>query len=742
MKPIKIAGACLVLAFAIGATFAMAANADVPSAEVERSLSAPLSDSIGLTAPSVSPLVAKEIAVLTNQGISATRAWQALDLQGKVAQADLIRKLQAAMGSTYAGVWFENAMAQLYVGATSPESRRTAELAAAQAGLAAAVAVRSVRSTSAQLLAAQNQWNRKLAGLFARGEVTTGVEPQRNAVSIRLSGSVPSSQRAALMREAAVAAVNVFVTVTPGPQLGIEQLGKTECNKFEKEKENANCNPSITAGVRIQSIEVCTAGPAAIPALNKKERVLLTAGHCIENSNGEGEAWEAKNKAGVAKKIGKAGKFFNGGGVGAGKGDFGEIAIEPAPNGLWQTGVANDPVLAVTAEWKRAEETSYPVKGERPAVVGNVSCHEGQTTGESCGEVKKLNEASEVAGSGKRKEGLVRVEEPNEPKEELIGDSGDSGGPFLFVSPEGNPNHEALMEGTLSAGEGAVKPFHKLLYEPLRKPEMASVEGSLDKLDLELLTTANENRQKEIEEEEEKVATPSWSIGGTRLVAGKTHNIDARAVKAFVLKNAAGTVKIECSGLTAKGAVLLGSKPGNPGKDDEITIFSGCKLEGNGASCHLSETEGGATTSTVITTNPVKSEQVENVESGHVGKRLLEELFPATKASGFVKLDFGGECTLKSTVVAGQMVAEAVLDSASEGAIELGQTPQQRTSWLLRFPSTPITSVWLISGGVGKEQETEETAFNETAIQTGTALLLLASTKFEPEHSALWSPLP
>jgi hypothetical protein len=163
---------------------------------------------------------------------------------------------------------------------------------------------------------------------------------------------------------------------------------------------------------------------------------------------------------------------------------------------------------------------------------------------------------------------------------------------------------------------------------------------------------------------------------------------------------------------------------------------------GNGfPECELANKAGEATT--VITTNPTKSVQVENVEAGHVGKKLLEEFFPATKATGFVTLFFRGtKCTVKETIVSGAVVAEVVLDNASEHNVELGQTPQQRTSWLLRFPATPIKEVWLFSAGVGKVRETEETAFGEQAIQTGTALVLLAGTKFQPEPTALWSPLP
>jgi hypothetical protein len=228
---------------------------------------------------------------------------------------------------------------------------------------------------------------------------------------------------------------------------------------------------------------------------------------------------------------------------------------------------------------------------------------------------------------------------------------------------------------------------------------------------------------------------PYFTINGTRLVAGKTHNIAAHAVKPFVLNTPEQGVKIECTKLTAEKGVLLGSNEGEPGKDNEITKFTGCSIvEGNGApECKL-ENE-------TITTNQLISEQVENVSGTGGGKQLLEEFFPA-KGSEFVTLHFTGtNCTTTESAVSGQVVAEVLLDNAGEGKIELGQTPEQATSWLLKFPPTAIKEVWLITNGVGKIAKTKQLAFGDASTQTGTALVLLANASFAPE-AALWSPLP
>lgn len=239
---------------------------------------------------------------------------------------------------------------------------------------------------------------------------------------------------------------------------------------------------------------------------------------------------------------------------------------------------------------------------------------------------------------------------------------------------------------------------------------------------------------------------PSYTIGGTRLVAGKTHDAEARVYNAhsFVLTNSVESVIIECKALGTEGAGLSGSNAGTTGSAAGVAVFSQCALNsGNGRpNCELAN-EAGTEGSSVIKTEPVKSYLVENVEAGHVGKRLLTLFVPLSKAKGFVTLHFRGtECIFKETITSGSVVGEVLLDSAAEGAIELGQTTREATSLLVRFPSTPITEVWLISGGVGKEVETGQVSFNTQSVQTGIELTLLASTKFAPEPNASWSALP
>ncbi len=649
MKFLKVITACAVIAATIGSALAVASTATALYAGRFGPLAAsPFSTRTAYA--STGGLLAKEIAVLTDQGITPARAWQAIDVQGKVAQRDLVRKVEARTGSAFAGVWFEPATAQLHIGTTSATSRRAAEKVAESTGLSAEVTTTPVRSTMAALLATQKKWNRKLSALFAQNQLKTGLDPAHNAVSVTLSSSVALPQRTALKHEASAASVNVFVTVAASPDIRVAPLAK-ECNNFGP----ANCNPSITPGVTIMSPRkcikvantvgkkfyktekeclegingkegeweeqggICTAGPEAIPIANKKERVLLTAGHCVEGGGGENQEWQALNRE--AKEwtlIGKARKFRFGGKAATLQGDFGEVPIEAG--GAWQTGKPAIPVLAVTAEWKQKEETRYPVKGERIAVVNNTNCHEGQTSGETCGEIKLLNvtvpyEANHIV------EGLVE-----DTGATLNGEGGDSGGPWLFVET----NKEVLMEGLHSglvpecvngeelvgaqffksqsecfegvgggkgkwqltkyeckevakAGEGVQfyetlancqnfekagkgkferKPQIHLVYQPLTAPVKGGGEGPLAAFNLELLTTANENRTKEIEEEEKPLLLPEPTAASPITATGKSGKV--------VLETKGGT-KVECG----KGEDTFSATKFKSGTFD--VLFSECK---------------------------------------------------------------------------------------------------------------------------------------------------------------------
>lgn len=467
-----VVGACVIAAVSGGTALVTALSGRSGAYGLLGSPASPAAAAPG----SVASLLALETAVLTRQGISPARASEAINVQSEIAKAGLVSELQRAMSGAYAGVWFDPAGAKLHIGVTSPASRRVAQAVVARSGLADHATETHVRSTWTQLVATQRRWNRRLGALLVRGEAQTGLVPQGNALAVTLNSSVPSPVISAVKHRASRATVNVDVAVSSSaPRLGTPDFMANKCNRFTSNK--AACNPPLNSGVSIQ-IEGgafrCTAGPLVIPKATKSETYVLTAGHCLRNPGAVGSKWFAFNRNNEAREIGPAAEFFT-----ETKGDIGAIRI--ANPGFWVTVKEKDPVFPETTEWSVKEaEPSYTVEGERQPVVGNTNCLEGQTTGQSCGQITKtmVTETYEEENNVKYTvEGLVEDAEATRA-------SGDSGGPWLFIQTKSNT--PAIIEGT---HVGKNHTTGNPLWLPIEKAFVV-----LKHLNFELLTKGNEIR--------------------------------------------------------------------------------------------------------------------------------------------------------------------------------------------------------------------------------------------------------
>jgi hypothetical protein len=240
---------------------------------------------------------------------------------------------------------------------------------------------------------------------------------------------------------------------------------------------------------------------------------------------------------------------------------------------------------------------------------------------------------------------------------------------------------------------------------------------------------------------------PFWSIGGTRLAAGKTHFTTTKVFKEgeagqeLTLTTPKLGIVISCTGVSLpfETGVILGSEAETPGTNDGVVHFTGCTVTGNGTGCNIENKE--------ITTKPIKAELVLNVESKAAGKTLLVELSPSSgEVLGELKFkeETGGKCTNKTTKVTGSVAAEVL--NEKEEAVRLPNTHEEGTSGLTRFPATAIEKVWLVKAGVGKEVEVGPLlAFGDDSTATGTILGLLAKvtgTTLESETTTKWSALP
>jgi len=248
------------------------------------------------------------------------------------------------------------------------------------------------------------------------------------------------------------------------------------------------------------------------------------------------------------------------------------------------------------------------------------------------------------------------------------------------------------------------------------------------------------------------VEAPRWSIGGTVLPEGKTHYISAKAYKPFVLSNAGGTIKLECTEVKLKEGALLGSSAGNPGKNDEVLEFTNCNIKGTSGGKTIEKCKG----KEPVVTAAVVSELAETEKAEPENKKgSLLALFAPAEGSLFAKLEFtteaGGNCPVNTTVTGGEVIGQVLTDPNTPPtlgtlvSLESGATEAE--SWLINLPKTPILKVTLFKNGVAT-QVTDKglEAFSESAILEGTALVLLAkknaTTGLLETEKTNWSPLP
>jgi hypothetical protein len=414
-------------------------------------------------------------------------------VERQVSGTDLSGQLQAALGPAFGGVWFEPAGAALHVGVVSAEGRLAVEAVAAQAGLAGDVVATPVDSTWTQLKAAQERWDNRLRGLFARGDVSTSLAVDENAVRVELADSVADSVQASLTRQSTNSAVAVLVESIPDARLRAQPFAR--CAELA-EKFKAYCDPTLVSGVSIDNEEAvegkgdCTAGPLVIekkPATEvaATETFLLTAGHCLVGEGAVGKNWFAFEKKGAPegrKKIGKASAALMPN-IGEGV-DVGVIPLEAGP---WTT-EKNPPLSPVIADWEAANETEpFSVKKivNEPPLHGN-TCFSGQRSGTVCGEIIAVGKVVAIAPKGIK---IGEWVEAYEVELEGKGGRGDSGSPFFTEAPYVEKS-EGNVEGILVGGEGEESKV--VVAQPLSflLAELNARKG----LNYELLTTANEKR--------------------------------------------------------------------------------------------------------------------------------------------------------------------------------------------------------------------------------------------------------
>lgn len=448
--------------------------------------------------------------VVASQADPLPRTPRASEAEAAIARTDLGARMEAVLGDGFGGVWFEPVTAQMTVGVTSPATARLVETVAARAGLSEFVTEVPVASTWAELDAAQERWDRRLADLFQRAEVATALLPDRNAVSIELGSAVPDAKREALERAAAKDSVAVSIVVAPQPHLGLTPLAR--CAGFVKNL--AICDPTIVSGTSIRGPWVvpaeeeaeeeeggvtgeleeqeteekpkpvrtgCTAGPPAIlknaaKKADETKTFILTAGHCVnEKFNGggvKGGKWIAYNRKEEVKAIGEAVAYI-----------FGEtdIGVIEVTTDYWATAKVLNPITPAIASWKELETDPFPIMEQKKPMVGNKTCNSGQTSGTNCGgEIITTDQTINARGATIKN--LIEVKGSK-------ATYGDSGGPWFAEQAYKQTPSLGYPEGTTVGKKNSTG---NLVFQ--------SLETSFEKLknekglDLELLTVSNEKR--------------------------------------------------------------------------------------------------------------------------------------------------------------------------------------------------------------------------------------------------------
>ncbi len=336
---------------------------------------------------SVSPLEVSEYRETFE--VSKAEAEENLETQSDATAAELPSQIESRLGSSYAGIWFDNETGEYVVPLLSDAAGAGVASEFAEADLGA----EQFRTTPAQfswadLEAAQEGLNKALVSQIEKGMVQTSVDPRTNSVVIKLASDVPADEEADVRQAAAEASVEVDVRAS-----GLEKLeAKLEACK------DPFCDAPLRGGVAIYPPGFpeaeCT---AAFPAVGTNgDRYLLTAGHCVHQT-GVGTPtylnWTSADSSLQAHEIGSATQWASGGATEWAKikanGSWWDSGSWPAQIAYWGTAK-----VGPSGEFlgKGAPvDLNYAITGQGTNVKGNFVCRSGIMTGSSCGFIEATN---------------------------------------------------------------------------------------------------------------------------------------------------------------------------------------------------------------------------------------------------------------------------------------------------------------------------------------------------------------
>jgi hypothetical protein len=343
--------------------------------------------------------------------VGAGEAARRLDLQARA--AGITGALERRLGEDYAGVWFDNAEGRFVVPVLSKSDAAVAAAEFDGRGLGAGeFRTTLVDSSLAELEAAQERMTASISGPLSKGRARSGIDTSVNSVVVEFASDAPAEGKAAIRAAA---------TSDPAPVRIVE----TSPDSFDEEAaacvwgEWRVCDPPFHGGVEIdrwtspKEVEVCTAG-FAMTGNQFANKFVLSAGHCLEHSG----PWVSHTANFYENELGNTEAFYFAGG----NADAGLIRVKDTnwwvQNWAWRGHIV---VWGAPPRPWEVAYSSWPIAGSQSSFVGEFVCHNGSTTGSSCGDVQQLNVKTTYEGS-KSLNHMTKVSG-------ICGNKGDSGGP-------------------------------------------------------------------------------------------------------------------------------------------------------------------------------------------------------------------------------------------------------------------------------------------------------------------------
>jgi streptogrisin C len=332
-------------------------------------------------------------------GVTDAESTRRLALQHQT--GNIVARMREALGASYAGVWFDNSAGRIVVAVAPPGGGvSTPAIAAARQVARDLQADASVDVVVADfswdaLTAAQSLIDEGLSDLERAGIVNTGIDSEKDALSIGLSETASAAQSARVQKTAASAGVRTDVHVEPASVVSPKLASCTF----------PNCDHPLRGGVSIYNdYATCSAAYLAIGNTTEDE-YMLTAGHCHTAS----ATWSAETASGASHTIGSMDRS-----VWSINGDYARIDAEGS---WWQmAGWTPESIF-----WNINND--YPTYGAGWAPQGYYGCRSGgaESTAQ-CGTVQLTGQTITYGG----------VTVAGEFSVDTCANPGDSGGPFMM----------------------------------------------------------------------------------------------------------------------------------------------------------------------------------------------------------------------------------------------------------------------------------------------------------------------